>query len=66
MVRWNYANDFDGTALGGSPRAVTVSLASNATTTLQSGTLQIIGADGFETLIQNQGSGTLNTTSLMT
>src|SRR3990167_8554936 len=55
---WSYANDFDGTALGGSPRVVTVSLASNATTTLQSGTLQIIGASGFETVIQNQGSGT--------
>lgn len=55
---WNYATDFDGTALGGSPRAVTVSLAANATTTLQSGTLQIIGADGFETVIQNQGAGT--------
>jgi len=55
---WNYATDFDGTALGGSPRAVTVSIIDNATTTLDGGTLNIVGAVGNETTITNQGSGT--------
>jgi hypothetical protein len=53
---WNYATDFDGTALSGSERAVSVSLANNATTTVTSGTLNIIGATGNETVVQNQSS----------
>jgi len=54
---WNYTKDFDGTTLGAS-RAVTVSLASNASTTVDGGTLQILGASGNSTTITNQGSGT--------
>lgn len=56
---WNYATDFSGDVLtGGNRRPVTVNFASNATSTLVSGTLQIIGETGFETVVQNQGSGT--------
>lgn len=55
---WSYATDFDGTALGGSPRAVTVSIIGNATTTVDGGTLNIIGTLGNETTVTNQGSGT--------
>jgi hypothetical protein len=55
---WSYATDFDGTALGGSPRAVTVALAGNATTTVDGGTLNIIGISTDTATITNQGSGT--------
>lgn len=55
---WNYATDFDGTALTGSERAVTVSIAANATTTVDGGSLNIVGVSGNQTTIQNQGSGT--------
>jgi hypothetical protein len=56
---WSYATDFDGTALGGSSRQVTVRIANGATTTMSgSASLQIVGTNGFETNIQNQGSGT--------
>ena len=55
---WSYATDFDGTSLSGSERAVTVRHAANATTTHQSGTLNIVGTSGNETTITNQGSGT--------
>jgi Domain of unknown function (DUF2341) len=55
---WSYATDFNGTALGGSPRAVTVHHAANASTTVDGGTLNIVGVSGNETLITNQGSGT--------
>ncbi len=55
---WSYATDFDGTALGGSSRQVFVYIAANATTTLQGGSLNIVGASGFDTTISNQGSGT--------
>jgi hypothetical protein len=55
---WNYANDFDGTVLsGGSRRAVTVSLADNASTTISGGTLQMIGAAGATTTVESGGSG---------
>ncbi len=58
---WSYATDFDGTDLsGGSERMVTVSHATSATTTLDGGTLQIVGVSGNETLITNQGSGTFD------
>lgn len=55
---WSYATDFDGTSLLGSERAVTVRHAANATTTVDGGTLHIIGTSGNETTITNQGSGT--------
>ncbi len=56
---WNYANDFDGAVLtGGSRRQARVYFAQNATTTLESGSLQMIGETGNETLLQNQSTGT--------
>lgn len=55
---WSYATDFDGTALGGSPRAVNVYHATSATTTIDGGTLQIIGVSTGTTTIDNQGSDT--------
>ncbi len=55
---WSYATDFDGTALGGSSRAVTVSFAASATATYSGGTLNMIGASTASTTVQNQGSGT--------
>ncbi|MCD5381099.1 MAG: DUF2341 domain-containing protein [Candidatus Pacebacteria bacterium] len=56
---WSYASDFDGASLtGGSRRAVTVSLASYATTTVTTaGSLAILGEAGATTTIQNQGAG---------
>ena len=56
---WSYATDFDGSPLSGiNRRAVSVQLAENATTTLRAaGTLQVLGASGFPTLVRNQGSG---------
>ncbi len=50
---WSYATDFDGTSLSGSERQVTVSLHGSATTTLESGTLRIIGSSGNETIVRN-------------
>jgi hypothetical protein len=56
---WSYATDFDGTALTGpSQRAVTVRMATNATTTLSSGVLNIIGGSGATTTIGIIGTGT--------
>ncbi len=56
---WSYTADFDGASLlGGSSRQVFVYIAGGATTTLNGGTLSIIGANGFDTTISNQGSGT--------
>lgn len=55
---WSYATDFDGTSLTGSERAVSVFLASGATTTVDGGTLNIIGVAGNETTVANQGAGT--------
>jgi hypothetical protein len=49
---WSYARDFDGTALGGSSRAVNVYFANNATSTVDGGSLQIIGAANGSTTIQ--------------
>lgn len=56
---WSYATDFDGaTLVGGSRRAVTVSIADGATTTVSNtGALNIVGDIGATTTIQNQGSG---------
>lgn len=51
---WSYARDFDGTALGGSSRAVTVSHGANATTTLSgTGGLEVVGAVGATTTVQS-------------
>ncbi|MBP6881035.1 MAG: DUF2341 domain-containing protein [Candidatus Pacebacteria bacterium] len=55
---WSYATDFDGTSLTGVERVVTVRHASSATTTVDGGTLRIVGVSGNETTITNQGSGT--------
>ncbi len=55
---WSHATDFDGTALGGSSRTVTVRMAQNATTTLLSGTLNILGSTSASTTIRNQATGT--------
>ena len=56
---WSYDRDFDGTTLtGGDRRPVTVSIAAGATTTVSdTGTLEMLGASGNETTVQNQGSG---------
>lgn len=55
---WSYATDFDGVSLVGSERTVTVAHADSATTTVDGGTLRIIGVSGNETFITNQGAGT--------
>lgn len=55
---WSYATDFDGTALGGSSRQVTVRLAPNATTTLSGGTWNIVGGASATTTIATMGGGT--------
>jgi hypothetical protein len=54
---WSYATDFDGTALGGAPRQVSVRIASG--TTLYFGTsttLQILGSASASTTIDRQGA----------
>jgi hypothetical protein len=50
---WSYATDFDGTALGGSGRAVSVTLIEAATSSfsMTSGALEIIGQAGASTTI---------------
>jgi hypothetical protein len=56
---WSYATDFDGVALSGlSQRAVAVRFAQNATTTLESGTLAIIGSVGATTSMARIATGT--------
>ncbi len=56
---WSYASDFDGTVLsGGSRRAVTVRHDHNATTTLESGSLNIVGAVGATSSLRNNATGT--------
>ncbi len=54
---WDYATDFDGTDISGSPRAVSVRVASSSSVTLSGGLLDIIGAAGATTSIDVQGSG---------
>ncbi len=51
---WSYATDFDGTSLSGVERAVNVYLAPNATTTVTSGTLNIVGTSANPTDVTNQ------------
>ncbi len=55
---WSYANDFDGTALGGGSRQVDVRFQSGATAALTNSTLSIVGGAAASTTIANQGSGT--------
>lgn len=56
---WSYETDFDGDDLsGGSERAVTVSIADGASTTLSSGRLNMVGSAGNETTVTNQTGGT--------
>ncbi len=54
---WDYATDFDGTALGGSSRAVSVRLATSSSLTFSGGVLEILGTTTATTTIQNQGTG---------
>jgi hypothetical protein len=55
---WSYARDFDGTVLtSGNERVAMVYMAENASTTVTTGTLNIVGAAGFETVVQNQSTG---------
>ncbi|MCA9366657.1 DUF2341 domain-containing protein [Candidatus Kaiserbacteria bacterium] len=55
---WSYATDFDGVALGGGSRSVSVSIASGTAITVSGGGLQMLGASGATTSVANQGSGT--------
>lgn len=55
---WSYATDFDGTNLAGVERAVIVSHAANATTSVDGGSLEMVGVSGDETTVTNQGVGT--------
>lgn len=55
---WSYATDFDGTALGGSSRGVSVRFAANATATFSNAaTLQAIGVASATTTVDRQASG---------
>jgi hypothetical protein len=54
---WDYATDFDGTALGGSSRAVSVRVASSTTLSFTGGTLELLGQTGATTTVAVQGSG---------
>ncbi len=55
---WSYQTDFDGSSLIGTERVVQVRHAANATTTVNGGTLNMVGTSGNETIVTNQGSGT--------
>ncbi len=54
---WDYATDFDGTALGGSSRAVNVRIATSSSLSFSGGTLEVLGTASATTTIQNQGLG---------
>ncbi len=54
---WSYATDFDGTALGGSPRQVSVRFAPSATATYTGATLAIVGGATATTSIDRQSTG---------
>lgn len=54
---WSYATDFDGVALGGSSRAVSVAIASSSIVSVDGGVLHVLGGAGATTTISNQGSG---------
>jgi len=56
---WSYANDFDGTELGGGSRQVDVRFASATTMTVSgTGGLEIIGAGAASTTLDVQSAGT--------
>jgi Domain of unknown function (DUF2341) len=55
---WSYATDFDGTALGGSPRQVDVRFAASASAAFTGATLNVTGISTASTTVANQGSGT--------
>ena len=59
---WSYANDFNGSALGGSSRKVNVRFASGASALYTGGSLTVLGATTASTTITNQGSGTYTLT----
>jgi len=55
---WNYATDFDGTALGGTPRQANVRFASGASAYFATGTsLQMLGISTASTTVDRQASG---------
>ncbi|MCK9352242.1 MAG: DUF2341 domain-containing protein, partial [Candidatus Pacebacteria bacterium] len=54
---WDYAKDFDGTALGAGSRSVDVRFASGASALFSGGTLEMLGSATASTTIDNQGSG---------
>ena len=54
---WSAATDFDGASLTGSERQVNVKLAQNATTTVDGGTLNIVGTSTASTTIDFQSAG---------
>jgi hypothetical protein len=54
---WSYATDFDGTGLGGSPRAVSVAIASSSVVSVDGGTLHMLGTTNGTTTVTNQGAG---------
>ncbi|MFZ2719628.1 MAG: hypothetical protein WAZ27_02030, partial [Minisyncoccia bacterium] len=55
---WNYANDFDGTALGGSSRQARIRFAPGSSFTATTSTVRIVGSASATTSIDVQGSGT--------
>ncbi|USN88639.1 MAG: DUF2341 domain-containing protein [Candidatus Nomurabacteria bacterium] len=57
---WSYATDFDGAALGGSPRAATVAISSGSTVHVDGGVLRLLGNAAGTTTVSNQGSGTFD------
>ena len=54
---WSYATDFDGTALGGSPRQVDVRIATGSELSFSGGQLRIVGDSLASTTIDVQGTG---------
>lgn len=59
---WSYATDFDGTALGASPRKVDVAMASGSTAIFTGGGLEVVGTTTASTSVTNQGVGTYGLT----
>ncbi len=55
---WSYATDFDGTALGGSSRPVSVRFADGASASLRGAYFEVLGGTGGTTTVANQGAGT--------
>jgi len=55
---WDYTKDFDGAALGGSPRVANIRFASGASVTISGGTFEMIGTATATTSVDYQSSGT--------